>query len=454
MKKVLNKVLALFLALSFFLYLSACSNEGTKNSVDEQKDSGKQTSEQTGTQAMHEKEEPITLIFWTGIPGDRGMDQMAEEYTKLTGGQITVTHNRYVAREGDATLETALMSGEQIDGYFTHNTYALSRRMSNGLALDLSPMLKQRNFDPMENFGEVVKPLIGKNGEILALPTTLMNFHIMLNMDALKEAGLEMPDENWTVEDLVNYAKKLTKGSGSEKIYGFFTDWTELAELLTYTALDRDFFYNSNLTEIDWDKPEFRTALKAVYQMMNIDKSAPSSVDVIAQKMSAADMFASGKAAMSLGQSFIIRNLKDLSTYPHDFVTGFACLPRIDDKHNVYYTDQTLNDYFSINPKSSYPEEMLDYYMWMITEGGWDAAIVHGRIPLYKKYDMDVVVESIFGDKANLFDIPSFVKYVAKGAENPQVPRTFDLYSEIATIMKEECQLLLLDKEDIVKDPI
>lgn len=91
---------------------------------------------------------------------------------------------------------------------------------ARGMWLDLKPFIERDDFDmgqyfyPMDLEWEWQGGLYG--GLLYGGGQTLM-----INKDILGEAGLEMPDADWTWDDLLNYAKAMTdKEKGQYGLYG------------------------------------------------------------------------------------------------------------------------------------------------------------------------------------------------------------------------------------------
>ena len=385
---------------------------------------------QTGTGGK-----PVELVLWGGIPADKGPDAMVENYNKRMDGKVTLKYNRYVTGDGDTAVDIALMSGEHIDAFLSHDFDKMSGRINKGITEDLSGLMKKYDFDMTENFGAATKPFQQQDGKVFAIPTTLMNFFVLLNKDALDAEKLPVPTD-WTLDEMADYAKKLTKGEGANKVFGFFTPRPDLPVILAGTALDYQFYYNKDITGTNWDKPEFRKALEISHKMTNIDKSIPSYVDALTQKLAEADYFPSGKCAMALGLSYVLRNVKDLEKFPHTFVTAFAPLPKVSGDQSKYYTDQLLNDFFSINAKSQYKAEAFEFYKWFATEG-YIPLIQHGRIPLYQKFDKDSIIKELVGDNEKLFDTESMKSVLLAEAKDPQTIKSYTANAQIFKIYTE-----------------
>ena len=60
-----------------------------------------------------------------------------------------------------------------------------------------------------------------KDGQTYLVPSTWNTMLIYYNTKMFKDAGIERPSDDWTWDDFLAIAKKLTKGSGGNKVYGF-----------------------------------------------------------------------------------------------------------------------------------------------------------------------------------------------------------------------------------------
>ena len=69
------------------------------------------------------------------------------------------------------------------------------------------------------------------------LPSTV-NFRVLAyNKDAFDRAGLSYPTAEWTADDFLNAAQKLTTGGDKDKQYGYATDGPQTQDLLFFLDL-------------------------------------------------------------------------------------------------------------------------------------------------------------------------------------------------------------------------
>ena len=91
-----------------------------------------------------------------------------------------------------------------------------------------------------------------RDSKTYLVPSTWNTMLIYYNTKMFKDAGIERPSDDWTWDDFLAIAQKLTKGSGGDKVYGFalpyfnfgLTPWfysngtSEMSQDLTKSTLD------------------------------------------------------------------------------------------------------------------------------------------------------------------------------------------------------------------------
>ncbi len=167
--------------------------------------------------------------------------------------------------------------------------------------------------------------------------------------------------------------------------------------------------------------------------MMLVDKSAPTHADSVSQKLSQEGVFLAGKSAMTIGP-WIIRSVKDVAKYPHDFVSAFIPYPTVEKTANPYYQGG-LGDHLCINPKSKNVEAAWTFVKWY-SERGMLPVAFGGRVPSHVSFDKDRITDAFMSGAEKILDRKTlkFVMIDAKpryavplhhheAARDPQGPR-------------------------------
>ena len=392
-------------------------------------------------------EDIVTLRFWGGVPPEAGpqasVDLFNEQYADKG---IRVEYERFVNDDtGNLKLETNLLSGDGVDLYMTYTTDILAKRAEGNMALDLSELIERDGFDLTQYGGSLMESYY-INGNPYCVPTKLDQYGIVLNKDMFDAAGIPIPTE-WTFDEFREVAKKLTHGEGQDKVYGmFWNSQQDLTYILSYLVAQTnggDPMYLSE-TESAFTDPVLLAAVELIYNMMNVDGSSPTHADSVTQKLSQEGVFLAGKSAMTIGP-WMVRSIKDLDNYPHDFVTAFAPYP-VYAEGQRNFTQGGYGDMLCINPKSEHIEEAWEFIKWYATEGMLPV-VEGGRVPCFNTYDPAEVTAAFLKGGEELLDSETTMTVLINPADNYAAPSITNHSAEIKRVFTEEMETILLGDE-------
>ena len=392
-------------------------------------------------------EDIVTLRFWGGVPPEAGpqasVDLFNEQYADKG---IRVEYERFVNDDtGNLKLETNLLSGDGVDLYMTYTTDILAKRAEGNMALDLSELIERDGFDLTQYGGSLMESYY-INGKPYCVPTKLDQYGIVLNKDMFDAAGIPIPTE-WTFDEFREVAKKLTHGEGQDKVYGmFWNSQQDLTYILSYLVAQTnggDPMYLSE-TESAFTDPVVLAAVELIYNMMNVDGSSPTHADSVTQKLSQEGVFLAGKSAMTIGP-WMVRSIKDLDNYPHDFVTAFAPYP-VYAEGQRNFTQGGYGDMLCINPKSEHIEEAWEFIKWYATEGMLPV-VEGGRVPCFNTYDPTEVTAAFLKGGEELLDSETTMTVLINPADNYAAPSITNHSAEIKRVFTEEMETILLGDE-------
>ncbi len=442
MKKLLGLALA---AVLLATSLAGCgAGSGTSTS----------TSTGTGTAAAgsDSPKETVTLRVWGGVPPESGPQASCDLFNeKFKDKGIQVEYERFVNDEtGNLKLETSLLAGSDVDLYMSYGTAQIKKRADGNMALDLTELIKRDNYNITENFSEMATAYF-VDGKPYSLPTKLDQYGIVLNKDMFDQAGIPVPTD-WTFEEFREIAKKLTKGEGQDKVYGMFwnsqQDLTYPAIYLAAQTLGGDMFYKEGGKETNFDNDVLKKSYQLVYDMMNVDKSSPTHIDSVTQKLSQEGMFLSGKSAMTVGP-WMVRNIKDRENYPHTFKTAFAPYPVVE-RDQRKFTQGGYGDHLSINPKSKNIDAAWEFAKWYASEGMLPL-VSGGRVPAHKNFNIDSITKEFVGGYEDLLDADTAKNILIKPNSNYAVGVITNKLPEITKAFTEEVEAVLSGKKTVDK---
>lgn len=384
----------------------------------------------------------VTVRVWGGVPAENGPQASVDLFNALYKDRgIQAEYTRFVNDDnGNLQLETNLLAGDGVDVYITYSAPTLRKRIDSNMAMDITSLISRDSFD-IAGFGDLGDDFM-YNGRHYGLPSKFnVDDCIMINKSMFDAAGIPVPSK-WTYSEFREIAKKLTKGSGDSKVYGAFLNTPQFIGAtmgFANSVLGGDSLYVQGGKATNYNSPIIQEAVKLAYDMMNVDKSAPTHVDSVTQKLTQEGMFLSGKAAMTPG-AWIVRNVKDTKNYPHDFVTAFAPYP-VSDLQASPYSIGGAGDIICVNPKSKNTEAAWEYVKWYTTKGMVPMAR-GGRIPLYSGYNMDEVTAAFLEGGETVLDAPSLKAAYVSPRKNPAVQTITDKAAELSAITREELEAI------------
>ena len=384
-------------------------------------------------------DEVITLRVWGGVPAEAGPQASIDAFNEAFKDKgIQAEYERFVNDEtGNLKLETSLLAGNDVDLYMSYGAAQLEKRSSGNMALDLSELIARDNFDVEGIFGKMALSYY-IDGKPYSIPTKMDQYGIVINKDMFDAAGIEIPT-SWSFEEFREIAKKLTHGEGEDKVYGmFFNSQQDLTYPFFYFSvqlLGGDPYYKAD-GSANINDPVNVAGIELVNNMMNVDHTAPTHTDSMTQKLSQEGMFLTGKCAMTIGP-WMVRSIKNLEDYPHDFVTAFAPYPTMDG--TSIYTQGGYGDHLSINPKSKHIDAAWEYLKWYATEGMLPV-VEGGRVPAANTYDANEVTEHFLKGAENIIDTESAKRVLIVPASNHAVTSITNKLPEINKVVIEELE--------------
>lgn len=428
--KMKRKILACLLCLAMVFSFVGCGNSSN----------GSGNSEAVATT----EDEVVKLVVWGGVPGESGPQDLVDAFN-ASHPNIQVEYYRFVNDDtGNTKLDTSIMSGEQVDVFFTYTTDLLKKRVNGGMV------------EPLENFG--VEDFIRENitteldqvskvdGKYYALPTVKEFFGFMVNQDMLDAKGITINDD-WTVDEFMEIAKQLADNTGDKPVYGVHPYSGGLPLNFALPVLGGDMYYKNEGKESNFDAAEFASIARI--QELMIDGYAMPFEEIFAQKleMYSHPAFLSGEVAMMPFSTWMLRYVKDLENFPHDFKTTFAAYPTtekgVENNFRAY-----LNNNICMNSKSEYKDEAWTFIQYWIGEGS-EYMLKAGKIPAWSKVDANLVSEKILGENAaTLFNAEAYNRVVMNPNNAYVVDTITTAYPQIIEIYKEESELFFLGHSD------
>ncbi len=318
------------------------------------------SSNQTTTKAPTKPKKVSGSVVMTE-PGDNPGDialrrQLAAAFMK---GHPSVNVKILVvpATNYDQKVQTMIAGGRPPD-IFGSGDVQIPNIVAKNFALDLTPYVKRDNYSLADFYPQVINGLT--YGKKLVGMTDNWDTQVMYyNTSLFKRAGVAPPTAEWTWDDFVTAAKKLTSGSGTKKVYGgLFENW--FAPYFDQIWADGGDPFPANGTKCGYDS---NAAVSAFNSIVNLYKSGVSPSPSQFSGQGAEQLFLSGRVGMYIGAGrWAAYDLRDVKR----FEWKIAPIPKGSaGRANFFHLSM-----FAIARTSKNPEAAWEFLKYMVSPEG------------------------------------------------------------------------------------
>lgn len=297
-------------------------------------------------------------------PGDLALRKQLAKNFMATNPDVKVTFTVIPGTSYNQKVQTMIAGGSPPD-LFNGGDVQIPNYVAKKFVLDLKPYIQREKYDLSGFYPQIIDNLT-YNGELVGLTDNYDTQVMYYNTDIFKKAGVAEPTSNWTWDDFVSAARKLTSGSGSAKIYGsVYDNW--FAPVYDQIWADGGDPFPANGTKCGFDSPQ---AIKAFTQIQDLYKQGLSPSPSAFSANGTEQQFLSGKIGMLIGNG-------RWSAYTFKDVTKFgwkvAPLPKGDaGRANFFHISM-----FAIPRTSKNPEAAWAFLKYMVSEEGIKAGLAN-----------------------------------------------------------------------------
>ncbi len=260
------------------------------------------------------------------------------------------------AKDEQSKILTQTIGGDPPDVFMVHSLPIFMTFANKGILLDLTDLIKKNEID-MKDFWKELDPYIYFKNTPYGFPDNITPLVVYYNKDIFDKWGVSYPDKNWTWNDLLEKAKKMTKKEGQEySSFGF-----EIPEYLIdiFLRMHGGSFYTKGFKKCNLNSPASKKGIQFWYDMMYEHQvmPTPAQADSIASASSFADFFAAGKIAMHICGRWKVITYREAI----DLDYGIAPLPK--DAKNLVLSHTTC-----ISKNTKHPEEAFKFLSFLISQ--------------------------------------------------------------------------------------
>ena len=317
----------------------------------------------------------VRALMWSNSPTiDDHFKARQDTFNQLQDGKIEIDLQLLPYDQYWQKIDLAYSASEPYDVYFWDvQAYG---HYKNGLLLNLQPMVDAAGlFDPaqypVDHFD--VWKLDGQN--YFALPENFQTMALYYNKALFDEAGLTVPDDTWTWDQVIEAGTNLTKRDGDR-----VSQWgLSLGVMSTWWGLQtRSWATGSAFVDqiVEPAKLQFSdttnvAVLKWAQDLINTQKIVPNPTQ--AAQSGDTVSFQSGRVAMNPGGSWDLAGNADLP-----FEWGMVPLPKVGDNRIVPY----WMGGWVIPNASKVQQAAFEWARWSATDYQAQMAAEHDWIPI------------------------------------------------------------------------
>ena len=229
MKKRMIRNICLFLVIALTASLMAAC--GGKDDGEKTADPGAYS---TPKPSPNELGGIVTLSTYRTASNDTSAFMFIQEYVMQYPGVEVNNDNEMSYEEYFATLDERVENGT-IGDVFLVDSDRLAKYVEKGYVMDLSPYLTglveftsgdfKKLYPDTDLFNAAYKDAL-YNNRLYMIPTEYENRAVLVNLDLFEKAGLSVPSDKWTWDDVLEYSEVLKENGVDKPLALDYTDFS------------------------------------------------------------------------------------------------------------------------------------------------------------------------------------------------------------------------------------
>ncbi len=344
------------------LLLASCTQAATPTVAPPQQTPEVKPAITEQVQPVEETKEPepegvVEIVYMRQAEAHPADLEFVEEFNR-SHPNIRVIVDNTPAGETYQKLALATEAGNPPDVYMTYWTVGAA---SNGLAYDLTPFIEKEGPEWFNSFVEPAWTFNEFGGKYYGVPFRVAPVSVIVNKNMFDKAGMELPPPDWTWDDFVETARKLTNKEKGE--YGYCL--TGSAESHGTDAQFYPFLFSAGGKMINeeglagFNSPEGEKALQFLVDIVQKGEIVPPGT-TSASNNTCIDMLAADKVAMWIDASLWLGFIR--AGRPEVNIT-LATMPR-----GVIASTDNGGTGLGMASKTKHPEEAWEFLKFMTSD--------------------------------------------------------------------------------------
>jgi len=371
----------------------------------------------------------ITLFTWTR-PGELALNQkLCQEFTAQNPSIDVEIINEPGDRAMDK-LQTMIAAGNPPDVMSIHGAFFMPLA-SKGALLDLDSMIKDDAKFDLQDFYPSLVSTCRYQGKLFSLPRYTSVYVLFYNKDLFDAAGLKYPDNNWTWDDYLTAAKKLTVNSGDpeKRRMGCVIDFWG-ARIYPWVWAAGGEILDKSGKRCLLDMPESQQALQFLVDLRHKWNVCPPTTQ--AEKRQNIAMFTNGKVAMFQTGAWDIQAMQEAKTLRWDI----APMPKKKQHATLLGTEN-----YAIAAATKHPKEAWELFKFLL---GSQAQEVMGT-QLEKQPSRQSVANGPYLSQKVSYNRKVFVEALDYAHLAPNIPD----WDRVSHFVQEQLDLMWIGKTSV-----
>ena len=254
-----KKILALLLAVSMIATLSACGQSG--GGSDAAASGGDEATTESSSDASTEKSgEGITLtLAMIGETTSKArLDELLQRYTDETGIKVDTIFISGGWGEYCTKIEAMVGGGDDLDCAILA-IEGVSKFYEMGIAEPIDDWIEANPEEAqalLDDTSPSFQKVFQNEGKTYAFPFSYNNVVTHFNLNRLAEAGLEVPGEDWDLDEFLKYCEALTVEKDGVKEYAISVPYGQYFCAEAWLYNNGATYMNEDFTKSEINSPE------------------------------------------------------------------------------------------------------------------------------------------------------------------------------------------------------
>ncbi|NLW11646.1 MAG: sugar ABC transporter substrate-binding protein [Clostridiaceae bacterium] len=234
----MKKALSLLLALMLILSLAACggsdettgttaATEGNTTEAEAETTAAPESSDETEAEA-----EPVTLKWALWDLDQTAYYKAIMDAYKTVAPNVTIEPTDLGSADYMNMLQTQLAGGSDFDVVTIKDVPGYANLVAQDQLEPLNAFIAEAGIDTAQYGGTTDQVTV--EGELYQLPFRSDFWVVLYNKDIFDSQGVDYPDNDMTLEEYDEIARKLVNGEGNEKVYGaHYHTWRSAVQLFS-----------------------------------------------------------------------------------------------------------------------------------------------------------------------------------------------------------------------------